>query len=284
MKDTSRNLYTLVKKLFWMNLKQVLIITICFVTVFPLFWMISTSFRLPEEIFSSKLRLLPTQPSLTNYAEVFQNWPMVRWITNSLIVASGITLGRIVTSILAGYGFAYFVFPGKKVIFFLVLWTLSIPFMITMVPNYILVSKLGLVNTHSAVIIPTLGFAFGVFFIRQHVQSVPTSLFDAAYMDGANSWQILWKVVVPIIKGSIIALTVLIAIEAWNIFFWPMLVLSKESMHTLPIGLTSFQDSEAGVFWGPLMAAATITSIPMLTLYAIARSYLIEASITVGLK
>lgn len=256
----------------------------CFIIVFPLFWMISTSFKIPAELFTEDLRLIPNNPSTINYQTVFTEWTVFTWVFNSIIIAIGITLGRLVISILAGFSFAYFKFPGKTVLFYLVVWSLSIPFMTTMIPNYITISKMGFLNSHIGVILPNLGYAFGIFFLRQHIRSVPSALFDAAYIDGADSWQILWKVVVPVIKGSLIALSVLIAIEAWNIFFWPLLVLTQKAYHTLPIGLTSFQDAEAGTFWGELMAASTIASIPMFILYMIARPFLIEASITSGTK
>jgi len=265
-------------------LKHVFIATVCFIIIFPLFWMISTSFKTPAELFTEDLRLIPNNPSFINYKTVFTEWPVFTWMLNSLLIAVGITLGRLLTSVLAGFSFAYFKFPGKTALFFLVVWSLSIPFMTTMIPNYITISKMGFLNSHLGVILPNLGYAFGIFFLRQHIRSVPTALFDASYIDGANSWQILWLVIVPVIKGSLIALAVLIAIEAWNIFFWPLLVLTDKAYHTLPIGLTAFQDAEAGTFWGELMAASTIASIPMLLLYALARPFLIEASITSGTK
>lgn len=260
------------------------LVVICFIIIFPLFWMLSTSFKTPGELFTEDLRLIPKEPSFINYKNVFTEWPVFTWIVNSLIIAAGITLGRLVTSVLAGFSFAYFKFFGKTALFFLVVWSLSIPFMTTMIPNYITISKIGFLNSHIGVILPNLGYAFGIFFLRQHIRSIPTALFDAAYIDGANSWKILWRVVVPVIRGSIIALAVLIAIDAWNIFFWPLLVLTQKNLHTLPIGLTSFQDAEAGTFWGELMAASTIASIPMFLLYAFTRPYLIEASITSGTK
>jgi len=265
-------------------IKHLFIMIMCFIIVFPLFWMISTSFKIPAELFTEDLRLIPNNPSTINYQTVFTEWPVFTWVFNSIIIAIGITLGRLVISILAGFSFAYFKFPGKTVLFYLVVWSLSIPFMTTMIPNYITISKMGFLNSHLGVILPNLGYAFGIFFLRQHIRSVPSALFDAAYIDGADSWQILWKIVVPVIKGSLIALSVLIAIEAWNIFFWPLLVLTQKGYHTLPIGLTSFQDAEAGTFWGELMAASTIASIPMFILYIIARPFLIEASITSGTK
>ncbi|MDD2296379.1 MAG: carbohydrate ABC transporter permease [Sphaerochaetaceae bacterium] len=275
-KITKNHIFTIIRHLF--------IIITCILVIFPLFWMVSTSFKAPSELFTKDLRLIPHNPSLINYKNVFSEWPVFRWILNSAIIALGMTLGRVLTSILAGFGFGYFKFRGKTLAFLLVLWSMSIPFMTTMIPNYIMVSKLGLLNSHTGVILPMLGYGFGIFFIRQHVMSIPPSLFDAAYLDGSNSWQILWRIVVPVIKGSLLALTVLIALEAWNIFFWPLLVLTRDTMHTLPIGLTAFQDAEAGTFWGELMAASTIASIPMVALYIATRTYLIEASITTGLK
>ena len=265
-------------------LYHIVIIVITIGLLFPMLWMFSTSFKDPSELFTEDLRLVPHHPTFNNYIIVFSEWPVVRWLINSAIIAVAITLGRVILGILAGYGFAAFDFPGKKIIFILVIWTMSIPFMITMIPNYIIISRLKMLNTYAGVILPMIGNAFSIFFLRQHIKSIPGSLFDAAIIDGANSWQILWKVVVTLIKGPIMAITVLLGIEAWNIFFWPLLVLSKETMHTLPIGLQYFQDSEMGTFWGQLMAAATVASLPGIILYSIARTRLLEATITSGMK
>jgi ABC-type glycerol-3-phosphate transport system permease component len=246
--------------------------------------MLSTSFKDSSELFTQDLRLIPHNPSLINYRVVFSEWPVMLWLMNSAIIAIGITCGRVVLGVFAAYGFACFDFPGKKLLFFLVIWTMSIPFMITMIPNYIIISRLKLLNTHAGVIIPLIANAFAIFFLRQHIMSVPSALFDAAVIDGANSWQILWKIIIHLIRGAVMAITVLLGIEAWNIFFWPLLVLTKENMHTLPIGLQYFQDQEMGTFWGQLMAAATVASVPGIVLYSVARTKLLEATITSGLK
>lgn len=246
--------------------------------------MISTSFKLPEELFTSDLRLIPHNPSMSNYAYVLKNLPIAVWFKNTIIITAGITIGRILSSILAAYGFARFEFRGKQFLFFLVVGTMVLPFAITMIPNYIMISSLGLTNTHLGVILPYLASGFGVFFLRQHILSVPQSLYDAATIDGANTWQALWQLTVPVIKGPIFALVVLLGLEAWNMFVWPLLILVEPNMHTLPIGLQYFQDQETGVVWGELMATASLASVPALLIYISARNYIVEASITSGIK
>jgi sn-glycerol 3-phosphate transport system permease protein len=259
-------------------------IVICILLIFPIFWMISTSFKLPEELFTSDLRLIPHNPSMSNYAYVLKNLPIAVWFKNTIIITAGITIGRILSSILAAYGFARFEFRGKQFLFFLVVGTMVLPFAITMIPNYIMISSLGLTNTHLGVILPYLASGFGVFFLRQHILSVPQSLYDAATIDGANTWQALWQLTVPVIKGPIFALVVLLGLEAWNMFVWPLLILVEPNMHTLPIGLQYFQDQETGVVWGELMATASLASVPALLIYISARNYIVEASITSGIK
>jgi len=238
-------------------------ISICLIIIFPIFWMFSTSFKNPTELFTSDIRLIPHEPTLKNYMFVINDMPFLSWLTNSIVTMGGIILARIITSILAAYAFARFEFKGKQGLFYAVIGTMIIPFAITMVPNYIIISSIHLINTPLAVILPYTSSGMGIFFLRQHMKALPQSLFDAAYVDGANSWHVLWKIVVPLVKGPISAITIFLGIEAWNMFIWPMLVLNSTTMHTIPIALQYFQDAETGILWGPLMALASMGSIPV---------------------
>jgi ABC-type glycerol-3-phosphate transport system permease component len=257
---------------------------LCVVLVLPILWMLSCSFKTVEELYSASLSLIPRMPTLKNYVEAFKDYTVSRWLFNSGIVALGITLGQLLTSILAGYGFARFNFPAKNVLFITVIGTMIVPFAATMIPNYILISSLGGINTYWGVIIPNFASGFGIFLIRQHMMSIPHDLFDAAKIDGANSWNVLWHVAVPLTKGSIIALTVLLGLNAWNIYFWPMLILTELEMQTLPIGLSNFTDPEFGIVWGALMAAASVASLLALAFYAIGQKHILGSFAISGLK
>jgi len=263
-------------------LKHVFVIVLVVCIVFPIAWMFSTALKRPEEVFSPAL--IPSNPTLENFDKVLGEHPFMRWLSNSLVIACGIVSIRILTSILAAYGFSFFEFRGQNILFLVVIGTMMIPFAITMIPNYITISSMGLLNTHLGVIIPYIASGFGVFFFRQYMKSIPKSLVEAATIDGANSWQILWTIIVPLIRGSISALIVWFGIEAWNLFFWPMLILTDQSTRTLPIAMLHFQDQESGMLWGELMALATLISLPTLLMYLIARRKIMETSITSGLK
>jgi sn-glycerol 3-phosphate transport system permease protein len=261
-----------------------LAIALSVAVVFPLLWMISTAFKRDDEFFTPDIRLIPHRPTLENFIEVWSAEPMLAWFGNSLSTSAGITVGQIFLSILAAYGFARFDFPGKQPLFLLVLGSMIVPFQVTMIPNYILVADWHLLNTVWAVIIPNLSAAFAVFLLRQHFLMFPRELFDAAMIDGANSWQVLWRIVVPISRSALAALAILLFLNAWNMYFWPLLVLSDKTAQTLPLGLRHFIDPEAGNAWGLLMAGATIASLPPLLAYALAQRQIINSFVTSGLK
>jgi len=257
---------------------------LCIVLIFPIMWMFSGSFKTIEELYSSDIRLIPHAPTFANYEEAFTAWSLRKWLFNSAVVTIGMTSGQLLTSLLAAYGFGRFNFRGKDVLFIMVIGTMIVPFAVTMIPNYIFISSLGGRNTYWGVIVPHLASGFGIFLIRQHLMSIPQDLFDAAKIDGANSWYSLWHIALPLSKGPIIALTILLGLNAWNIYFWPLLILTEPEMQTLPIGLMNFIDTEFGIKWGPLMAAASTASVPALILYAIGQKYIMGSFLISGLK
>jgi multiple sugar transport system permease protein/sn-glycerol 3-phosphate transport system permease protein len=252
--------------------------------VFPLLWMISTAFKRDDEFFTPEIRLIPDHPTLENFVQVWSAEPMLAWFGNSLTTSAGITAGQIFLSILAAYGFARFNFAAKRPLFLLVIGSMIVPFQVTMIPNYILVAEWHLLDTIWAVIIPNMPAAFAVFLLRQHFLVFPKDLFDAAMIDGANSWQVLWRIVVPISRSALAALAILLFLNAWNMYFWPLLVLSDKTAQTLPLGLRHFTDPEAGNAWGLLMAGATLASLPPLLAYAFAQRQIINSFVTSGLK
>jgi len=257
---------------------------VSFLVIFPIVWMVSSAFKVPQELFSEEIRILPQTPTLENFVVAWQKYGVPRWLLNSFVTSTGITIGQIVTSLLAAYAFGVFIFRGREALFGIFLGTLIVPFQVTMIPNYILIAKMDLLNTWWAVILPNLPNAFGVFLLRQYFLSFPRELLDAAKLDGATSWQVLWRILAPLSKAPIFALSVLFFLDAWNQYFWPLLVLTEPEARTIPIGLQQFLDIESGHRWGPFMASATIACLPTLLAYLVAQKQIIGAAITSGFK
>jgi len=254
------------------------------INIFPIFWMVSSAFKFPDELFTTDIHLIPDRPTLENFRIALFEYDFIRWFINSIITTLGISIGQVLIAILAAFAMCYFKTRYNEIIFYVLIATMVIPFQVTMIPNYILMSKMGLLNTRIAVILPTFANATTFFFIRQHFRSVPMALFEAAKVEGANSFWILRKVVVALCKGSISAMFILCVIDGWNQYFWPLLVLTKSEMRTLTVGLQQFLDFEMGNRWGPFMATATMASLPIIIIYLFIQRNIIEAFVNSGVK
>lgn len=263
---------------------HIVMVVSCLATLFPLLWMVSTSLKAPDDIFTPGITLVPPHPTLGNFKAAWGLVPLGKYMRNSAVSSVVIMLSQTLTSLLAAYGFARHRFPGREVLFALFLGTMIVPIHVVMIPNYILVSRLGWIDSLAALIVPQLSNAFGVFMLRQHLLTLPRELFDAAAIDGAGSWRALWRIVVPIIRPALSALAVLFFLNAWNQYFWPLLVLTRPEVQTIPLGLQRFASGEAGTSWGPLMAVATTASVPALAVYLIAQRHIISSFVTSGLK
>jgi multiple sugar transport system permease protein len=249
----------------------------------PLIWMVLASFKTLPEILAFPPTLLPEQVNLSNYQAVFETADFVRYFINSTIVAV-ITVGSVlITSSLAGYAFAKFSFPGRDVLFVVVLATLMIPFQVRVIPLYILASDLHLLNTYGGLVLPTLVDAFGVFLMRQYLQSIPNELMESARMDGAGEIRIFFQIVMPLAKPALSALTIFTLVISWESFLWPLLVASSTDMYTLPLGLAQF----AGRFLDRTdlqMAASTLTVLPLHEEERDQQRRFIEGMATTGMK
>jgi sn-glycerol 3-phosphate transport system permease protein len=196
--------------------------------------MLSTSFKEANELFTHEIRIIPRSPTIKNYVYVWTNTPFIIWLVNSAVTALGITICQVITSLLAAFSFGYYNFKGKRILFLIFIGSMIIPFAVIMIPNYIIISKLGLLNTWWAVILPYSVNGFGIFLLRQYILSFPSEIFDAAKIDGANSWKTLWYVLAPVIKAPIFALSIVFFLDAWNMYFWPLLVLTWVSLIYYP--------------------------------------------------
>jgi len=254
-----------------------------FLQIFPLLWMVSTALKPDAEVFGG-IALLPGRPTLDNFRYVLTQVPMVRYLLNSLLVAVLVASGQILSSIVAAYAFARFRFPGRDALFLLAVGTMLVPFQITMIPNFLLISRLGWINTFPGLIVPHLASAFGIFLLRQHFLVFPVSLEEAAAIEGASRWQILWRVFVPVSRPALGALAALFFIQSWNEYFWPLLVAKDVQVTTLPLGLARFVGAEGGTLFGPLMAAASLATLPAVVLFLLAQRELVNSFSTSGLK
>ena len=246
--------------------------------------MISSAFKLPNELFTRDIYLIPHVPTLDNFRTVIEDYDLLNWFYNSIVTTLGIALSQIVVSMLAAFALTYYKTRFNAFIFYMLISTMVIPFQVTMIPNYILTSRMGILNTPAAVIIPNIANASTFFFIRQHVSSIPKAFFEAAEVEGANSFWIFRKVVFRICQGAILSMFILCLIDGWNQYFWPLLVLSSSEHQTLTIGLQQFLDHEAGNRWGPFMATATLASLPMMIIYVFIQKNIIDAFVGSGIK
>jgi len=262
------------------------VLVLCVLTIFPFFWMLSTSFKVPNEVFTKEIMWLPKTPTLSNYPDAFDYFPVARWFWNSFGIAVLTTAGKLAISVPAAFAFARLSFKYDKVLFATVLATMIVPGVVTVVPNYVMVSRLGWMGTWQGVIIPSLPHtAFYVFLLRQYIRTLPQELIDAARVDGASTLKMLTQIILPNIRPGIAVVTILSFLSAWNQYLWPLLILSDFESKTLAIGMQFFtSNTESAQLWGPMMATATIAALPPLILYALAQKQIINTFVTSGIK
>lgn len=173
---------------------------------------------------------------------------------------------------------------GREFIFYIIVASMLIPVLVTMLPNYLLLSKWKLLNTYAAIILPQLSTGMGVFFLRQSFRTIPKALLESAQVEGANEWQRMWMIVVPAVRPMIVAISIISFINVWNEYFWPLMVINDEKMFTIPLALQLFINSEGGTAWGPMMAVATLASIPPILAYFIVQKHIISSFLSTGVK
>jgi len=242
--------------------------------LFPLLWMVSVSFMQPGEASSYPPPILPSDPTLANYRQLFAQTGMGGYVLSSLTVAAGVTLTSVLFNVMAGYAFAKLKFAGREALFKSLLAALVIPGQVAMLPLFLLLKQMHLVNTWAGIIVPGMAGVFGIFLVRQYAQSLPDELLEAARMDGAGEWRIFSAIVLPLLRPIVVTLAMFAFLGSWNDFMWPLIVLSDSSLFTLPVALASLsrehvQDSEL------MMAGSVITILPALLLFlALQRHYL----------
>jgi multiple sugar transport system permease protein len=257
-----------------------LLLGIATVTIAPLVWMVSVSLMAPGEASSFPPPLMPRQPTLSNYRDLFAHAGMGRYLVNSLVLTSAVTLGSLAVNVAAGYAFAKLRFAGRDRIFKTLLGALVIPSQVAMVPLFLLLKHLGLVNSYGGIVVPALASIFGIFVVRQYALSIPDELLEAARIDGASELRIFRAVIVPLLRPIVVTLAVFTSLGAWNDFMWPLIVLNDMDLYTLPVALASLsrehvQDNEL------MMAGAVLTTLPVLLVFLVLQRYYIQG-LTLG--
>lgn len=252
------------------------------VVFLPLLWMVLSSFKLPGEIITMDLKILPESVNLENYNIAMTTVPFAQFFINSLIVTGvGATI-KVLLAILTAYALVFVRFPYKNVIFVLILVALMVPPQVSILPNYILIAGMGGKNTLWGIILPGLGTAFGTFLLRQHFMTLPASILESAEIDGAGHWRRLWQIVAPVSGPSIATVALVVVVSEWNDYIWPLIITDRPETMTLPVGLTLLQNSEGnGSGWGILMAGAVLVIVPILLVFAALQRYIV-AGLTQG--
>lgn len=263
--------------------KYPLLLAVAFVGLLPYYWMVSCSFKTNENMFLVPLQWIPSPINWGAYGEAWRAQDFTRYFLNTGFVAVAITAGNLLLASLAGYSLCKFRYFGRGVLFLLILSTMMLPLEVTMVPLFLIVKKLDWPNTYEGLIVPFLVDGFGVFLMRQYLKSIPNELIEAARIDGASELRIFFQIVMPLCKPALAALGVFTFREAWDMYIWPLIIVTKDSLRTLPLGISLFMSS-FGTAWDQLMAVATIGTLPMILLFFFLQRSFIQGIAISGLK
>lgn len=250
----------------------------------PFLWVLQAAFSDPASAYVLPPRLIPENPTLENFQSVFATVPFATFIKNSFIIASAITVGQLITCSMAAYPFARLNFPGKNVLFILLLATLMIPLQVTIVPLFILMRQIGLYDTLWAVILPALISPFGIFLLRQYYMTIPTELEDAARIDGASYVTIYWRIIVPLSLPALSTLAIVTFVYWWNEYFIPLIMINSQELQVLPVGLTLLRGRYSAGAVGAISAGITMAVIPILIFFLVLQRNIIKSVASTGLK
>jgi multiple sugar transport system permease protein len=253
-------------------------------TLAPFAWMLSTSFKPKDASFVWPPQWLPDPATLVQYESLFKYLNFARATFNSAVVAVAITLLGLLINSLAGFAFAKYQFPGRQKIFGFLLSSMMIPGQVAMLPLFMMFNKLGLLNNYLGLIVPGLASVFGIFLMKQFMMSIPNALLDSARIDGASEWRIYWRVVLPLTKPALATLAIFSFMGAWNDFLWPLIVMTQESMYTLPVALANLTGEEHRTQYELLMAGATIVILPIAIVFLAMQRFYISGITAGGVK
>ncbi len=269
------------------NLGKILIISLAIIiaaaTLTPALWMVSASFMSTGEASTFPPKLLPAKMTFEHYVTLFTRLHLWRYLLNSLVISVSVTLISLLFNSMAGYAFAKYRFPGRDRLFRFLVAEMVIPAQVTTLPLFLMLNKVGLINTYLGVIVAGMATIYGIFLIRQFALSIPESFIEAARMDGSSDFRIYWSVILPLCKPILITLAIFTFMGTWNDFLWPLIVMTDDSMYTLPVALANLtgehvQDTEL------MMAGAVITILPVMILFIALQKYYISGIMAAGLK
>lgn len=269
------------------DIKKIILYLLLFIValgmIFPMFWMILLSIKQYPEAYSGLIEIFKAPTTLTNYTEALQSDNFGRYFINSIFVSTSVTLGNVIFCLMTGYAFARKEFIGRSILFLTVLGVLIIPPHVIMIPLYRLMVEFGWINTYYSLIIPWVVTPFGVFLVRQYILTLPSDIEDAARIDGASEWYILFRVVAPLCKPILTVLAIYIFLSNWNTLLFPYLFTNDEAFRTLPVGLTFYLGKQS-IDWGHLMAGASISALPVLIIFIIFQKQIIKGLTAGALK
>ncbi|MCG7464593.1 carbohydrate ABC transporter permease [Corynebacterium marquesiae] len=250
----------------------------------PLFWILMTSFKAKGDIYTDPVNWLPPVWETENYSDATTRVPFWTYLRNSVLITAVLSIIKIVLGVISAYALAILRFPGRHLVFLLVISSLMVPSEITVISNYALVNSLGWRNTFVGIIVPLAGVAFGTFLMRNHFLSLPYELVEAARMDGAGPIRLLTKVLLPVSWPTLTAFSVITMVNEWNTYLWPFLMADTEDVAPLQVGLTMLQNNDGVTNWGPVMAATILTIIPMVIIFLALQKYMIQGLTTGAVK
>lgn len=272
-------------KKFYKTIGYLILIIGAISMLLPFVYMFSLSFMTDKQIFTSSFNLFPNPTTLENYTYVINNVDIFRYFFNSMFVAIATTIGQVIISALAGYAFARFEFKHKEILFILILVSMMIPPQVNIVPLFFIMKQFHWIDTYWALIVPGLFGGFGVFMMRQWFKSMPDDMESSAKIDGCNTFQVFYKIALPLALPALMTLAIFTFITTWNSFMWPLIVTNSDSMRTLPLALANFKGSFREITdWGALCAFSVICCIPVIGVFLLGRKYFINDILNGGIK
>lgn len=263
---------------------HILLIAIVFIMLMPIIFALSNSFKTLQDAYNNVFELIPSKPTIENYIHVFQKLPFLKITLNTFLIASTVTVFKLLTSVFAAYSLVYFDYKGKNILYFVMLSTMFIPFTSTMIPNYLMISQIGLRDSIWGVALPQLADVLGIFLLRQSMRGIPKSLIEVAKLENIGNIKIMRDIVLPLVRPSIISTGIIFFINSWNEYVWPVLILKSKENYTLSLALQMYISAEGGTDFTIAMAVSVMTMIIPLVLYIIFQRYIINTFAMSGIK
>lgn len=265
-------------------LRIIALVLVSIIFLGPFLWMVFTSFKPLAEALRLPPTFLPETWMMENYADAWKSGPFLHYTKNSIIVTLSIVVLQLLTIIPASYAFAKMDFKGKNILFGLILVTMMIPAQLIFLPVYLMFSKANMINTYWSLILPWASSAFGIFLLRQRFMQVPDEIIEAAVLDNTPTWKIIFKIMLPQARGTVITIALLNFISTWNDYFWPLVMTSNDNVRTLPLGVSMLKSTLDGVHWNTVMAGNVILILPIVIIYLFAQREIIKAFTYSGIK